>query len=94
MDNTASPTEPAAITSLADQDDVALAEQLRERYQQTRAELGKLIIGQHEAVDLVLLTLLVVAGCDKKPADEPKKETQEKPKEVTKAPTPAPTLPP
>lgn len=59
MDNTASPTEPAAITSLADQDDVALAEQLRERYQQTRAELGKLIIGQHEAVDLVLLTLLV-----------------------------------
>jgi MoxR-like ATPase len=46
-------------TTLADHDDIALAEDLRERYARTRAELGKLIIGQHDAVDLVLLTLLV-----------------------------------
>ena len=46
-------------TRLEDSDDIGLAEQLRDRYQHTRAELGKLIIGQKDAVDLVLLTLLV-----------------------------------
>jgi len=46
-------------TILAEQDDVVLAEDLRQRYQRTRAELSKLIIGQQDAVDLVLLTLLV-----------------------------------
>ncbi len=40
-------------------DDVALAHELRERYERVRAELGKVILGQEDVVELVLLTLLV-----------------------------------
>lgn len=39
--------------------DIELAEDLRQRYERTRSELGKRIIGQQQAVDLVLLSLLV-----------------------------------
>ncbi|MGI9334096.1 MAG: AAA family ATPase [Gammaproteobacteria bacterium] len=38
-------------------DDVELAEALRERYSQVRAEIGKRIIGQASVVELALLTL-------------------------------------
>ena len=40
-------------------DDIALAQELRERYERVRAELGKVILGQEDVVELVLLTLLV-----------------------------------
>ena len=39
-------------------DDTALAEELKERYDRVRTELKKLIIGQDDVVELVLLTLL------------------------------------
>jgi MoxR-like ATPase len=40
-------------------DDIALAHELKQKYERVRAELGKVILGQEEVVDLVLLTLLV-----------------------------------
>ncbi len=40
-------------------DDGALAEALARRYGEVRTELGKIIIGQEEVVELMLLTLLV-----------------------------------
>ncbi len=39
-------------------DDVALAQELRERYDATRRELAKLIVGQDGVVEQVLLTIL------------------------------------
>lgn len=39
--------------------DIALAEELKQRYESVRAELGKLIIGQDDVVELCLITLLV-----------------------------------
>jgi MoxR-like ATPase len=44
--------------SLQTEDDIRLAEDLRRRYQRTRSELSKLIIGQETVVEQVLLTLL------------------------------------
>ena len=43
---------------LSADDDIALAEELKERYDKVRGELKKLIIGQDDVVELVLLTLL------------------------------------
>ena len=40
-------------------DDVALAEDLKSRYDEVRAEVGKVIRGQDDVVELVLLTVLV-----------------------------------
>ena len=40
-------------------DDIALAQELRQRYDRVREELGKVILGQEDVVELVLLTLLV-----------------------------------
>ena len=40
-------------------DDVDLAEDLKTRYEQVRAELAKLIVGQEQVVELALLTLMV-----------------------------------
>jgi MoxR-like ATPase len=44
--------------SLQATDDIQLAEELQARYQQTRSELGKLIVGQESVVEQVLLTIL------------------------------------
>ena len=38
-------------------DDIALAEQLKEGHDRIRAELGKLIVGQEEVVEQILMTL-------------------------------------
>jgi len=40
-------------------DDIALAEELKHRYDAVRAEVGKIIHGQEDVVELVLLTVLV-----------------------------------
>jgi MoxR-like ATPase len=40
-------------------DDVALAQDMKQRYDQVRAEVGKVIHGQEQVVELVLLTVLV-----------------------------------
>jgi MoxR-like ATPase len=40
-------------------DDIALAEELKHRYDGVRAEVGKIIHGQEDVVELVLLTVLV-----------------------------------
>ncbi|MFO1351448.1 MAG: MoxR family ATPase [Gammaproteobacteria bacterium] len=45
--------------SLAADADIALADDLKNRYDRVRAELKKRIIGQDDVVELVLLTLLV-----------------------------------
>lgn len=45
-------------TSLDAADDIALAEDLSQRYTRVRAELKKLIIGQDDVVELTMLTLL------------------------------------
>lgn len=47
-----------ASQQLTEPDDVALAEQLAARYQDVRTELKKLIVGQDEVVELLLLTVL------------------------------------
>jgi len=39
-------------------DDIALASDLSERYARLRAELGKLIVGQEDVIELVVLTIL------------------------------------
>ena len=44
--------------SLQAADDIALAEDLRQRYARVRSELGKLIVGQDSVVEQVLLTIL------------------------------------
>jgi len=44
--------------SLQQADDIELAEDLKARYQRTRSELGKLIVGQDTGVEQVLLTVL------------------------------------
>jgi len=44
--------------SLQAADDIQLAEDLKARYQRTRSELGKLIVGQDSVVEQVLLTIL------------------------------------
>jgi MoxR-like ATPase len=44
--------------SLQATDDIQLAEELQTRYQRTRSELGKLIVGQESVVEQVLLTIL------------------------------------
>ena len=48
---------PEATTLEAD-DDIALAADLTVRYARLRAELGKLIVGQDDVVELVMLTIL------------------------------------
>ncbi len=53
MDNQTEPVE-----SLQAEDDIRLAEELVERYQRTRSELGKLIVGQDSVVEQVLMTIL------------------------------------
>jgi MoxR-like ATPase len=53
MDNKVKQTE-----SLQAADDIELARDLRERYARLRAELGKLIIGQHSVIEQVMLTIL------------------------------------
>lgn len=40
-------------------DDVALAQDLKQRYDNVRAEIAKVIRGQDNVVELVLLTVLV-----------------------------------
>ena len=47
-----------AAESLQATDDIALAEDLIERYARLRAELGKLIVGQDTVVEQVMLTIL------------------------------------
>ncbi len=47
-----------ATESLQAADDIALADDLKQRYARTREELGKLIVGQHTVVEQVLLTIL------------------------------------
>ena len=47
-----------AAESLQAADDIALAEDLIERYTRLRAELGKLIVGQDTVVEQVMLTIL------------------------------------
>jgi MoxR-like ATPase len=44
--------------SLEAEDDIRLAEDLKACYQQTRSELGKLIVGQDAVIEQVLLTVL------------------------------------
>ncbi|HUV21554.1 MAG TPA: MoxR family ATPase [Gammaproteobacteria bacterium] len=44
--------------SLQATDDIQLAEELQARYQRTRSELGKLIVGQASVIEQVLLTIL------------------------------------
>ena len=46
------------IESLHEADDIALVEDLQSRYQRTRSELAKLIVGQDNVVEQVLLTIL------------------------------------
>ncbi|MEC7900393.1 MAG: AAA family ATPase, partial [Acidobacteriota bacterium] len=41
------------------EDDIALAERLKEGYEQVTSEIHKIIVGQHEVVEQVLLTLFV-----------------------------------
>jgi len=53
MDNQAKQTE-----SLEAADDIALAQDLLERYRRLRAELGKLIVGQDAVIEQVMLTIL------------------------------------
>ena len=50
--------QPDAPAALEAADDIALAEQLQERYERVRSELKKLIVGQDNVVELLLLTLL------------------------------------
>lgn len=50
--------QPNAPAELEAADDLALAEQLQQRYAQIRTELKKLIVGQDDVVELLLLTLL------------------------------------
>jgi len=47
-----------AVESLQTADDIALAEELIDRYTRLRSELGKLIVGQHAVVEQVMLTIL------------------------------------
>jgi MoxR-like ATPase len=51
-------TATANTQTLDAEADVALAEELKQRYDRVRQELKKLIIGQDDVVELVLLTLL------------------------------------
>ena len=44
--------------SLQSDDDIALADELKTRYDRVRAELGKLIVGQERVVEQILLTIL------------------------------------
>ena len=50
-------TIPEGATPTHDSDDVALAERLKRGYDDIRAEIAKLIVGQEQVVDLVLLSL-------------------------------------
>ena len=66
-DNDLEPTSAAAgeRQSITDpgsnlpEDDIALAERLKEGYEQVANEVHKIIVGQHEVVEQVLLTLFV-----------------------------------
>ena len=51
--------EPTAEGAELPADDIALAERLSDGYEQVVKEVRKVIIGQHEVVDQVLLTLFV-----------------------------------
>ena len=59
----ASPTPEAASTSqsvaLESADDIALAEKLKSGYERVTTEIRKVIIGQHDVIEQVLLTLFV-----------------------------------
>ena len=46
-------------TALEAADDIALADRLKESHQRVSAELRKLIVGQEEAIEQVLLSLFV-----------------------------------
>ncbi len=46
------------IESLKEIDDIQLAEDLKKRCERLRSELGKLIVGQYDFIELVLLTIL------------------------------------
>ena len=50
------------VASLHGDEDIALAGQLEESYRRVREELGKIVLGQADVVDLVMLTLLVGGG--------------------------------
>ena len=52
-------TETVERQVLESTDDVALAERLKEAHQRVLTEIGKVIIGQQDVVDQVLLTLFV-----------------------------------
>ena len=51
--------EATRSEQLHSDDDIALAEDLKHRYDAVRAEVGKIIHGQENVVELVLLTVLV-----------------------------------
>ena len=51
-------TKTEQAESLQAADDIRLAEDLVQRYQRARSELGKLIVGQDSVVEQVLLTIL------------------------------------
>ncbi len=51
-------SEPSPSPAADAGDDIALAQDLRERYDATRRELAKLIVGQDGVVEQVLLTIL------------------------------------
>jgi len=51
--------EAGAVTDLDDADDVALADRLKSGHKQMLAELKKLIIGQEEVLEQVLMSLFV-----------------------------------
>jgi MoxR-like ATPase len=50
-------TTTATTTAIEAPDDLALADRLKEGADRVRAELGKLIIGQHDVIDHLLLSL-------------------------------------
>ncbi|MGD8276796.1 MAG: MoxR family ATPase [Gemmatimonadota bacterium] len=52
-------TNETPITTLDDADDIALADRLKDGADRIRAELHKLIIGQHDVIEHMLLTLFV-----------------------------------
>ena len=51
-------TETETSESLGGADDIALADDLTRRYVNLRSELGKLIVGQDQVIEQVLLTIL------------------------------------
>ena len=46
-------------TALESRDDIALAERLKVGHEQVKSEIHKLIVGQEEVIDLVLLSVFV-----------------------------------